>query len=115
MKYENKILSVILIITMLLSFITISTSVSASASGVIGSLFNGGSGNGSVAESLLGLVGSGITKIIGANPLIHGLIAGAFSGISTYSKLNKADIPFVITKDKVNISNNLDDYSGTTE
>jgi len=118
MKYENKIFGVILIITMLLSFLTMSAFVSAPGT----NNFTNNSGgarnllsNSGIAGNLLNFVGLGITKIIGANPIVHGLIAGAISGISTYSKLKKADVPFVITKDKVNISNKVDDYSGTTE
>jgi len=65
--------------------------------------FLGGSSNGNVLGGVLGSVTKIIDKLIGSNPIVHGLIGAAISGFSTYSKLDTT-VDFVLTKDMVNIS-----------
>lgn len=79
---------------------------------ILGNLTNtaGAINQGSSAlDSLFNLFGTGINKLIGSNPIVHGLLGGAFSGFNTYKNLNK-DIDFTVTKDKVNISEDERDY-----
>jgi hypothetical protein len=54
--------------------------------------------------------GNVLTKVFGLNPLVHGVIAGAFSAVNTFSKLSQVEIDFLFSRDKVNISEDEKDY-----
>ena len=104
MRKENKIWNVMILITIVLSMVFTSGFVSA---GPFDKVQN--QATISILDSVMGGLGKGVTKLVGASPIVHGLIGGVFSGFNTYSKLNK-EINFELTKDKVNISNDIKDY-----
>jgi hypothetical protein len=61
-------------------------------------------------EKGLGSLTGFAEKIFGLNPIVHGLLVGAFSGIKTLTTLSKLEIDFSLDRDKVNISEDLEDY-----
>jgi len=72
------------------------------------------SGNGNLLGSVFGTGAGILNKIVGLNPIVHGLIGAALSGFSTYNQLDSV-IDFKLVKDQVNISDSLDDYSDSND
>ncbi len=106
MKYENKtkFLGIILMITLMLSFISVPVAApgnddatEAVGKGLVDSLFSSGGGL--------------LTKVFGLSPVVHGILVGAFSAFKTFSSLSKVEINFALDRDKVNISNDIKDYT----
>ncbi len=99
-----KFLGIFLIMALMLSFVSMPVSANKLASEaksqagnvLIEQLFSG-------AETLL-------NKVFGLNPIVHGVLAGAFSAINTFSQLSKVEIDFALDRDKVNISTDKIDY-----
>ena len=83
------------------------------SSGLVNGII-GGSGSGNVLGGAVGSIVGVLDKIVGLNPIVHGLLGAVISGFSTYSKLD-ATVDFTLTKDQVNISDSIDDYSDSTD
>jgi len=105
MKYENKtkFLGIILMLTIMLSFVSIP--VAAADGDIAGNVGN------SLVESLFSSGGGLLTKVFGLSPVVHGILVGAFSAVKTFSNLSKVEIDFALDRDKVNISNDIKDYT----
>jgi hypothetical protein len=68
----------------------------------------------SMLESGVSFLGGTIGKLVGANPVLHGVIGGVLSGFNTYSKLNET-IKMELPADRVNISGDTDDFYGGSD
>lgn len=105
MEKENKIkfLGIFLIMALMLSFLSVPVSAN------LADTAKSQAGN-AVFDKLFAGAGTLLDKVFGLNPIVHGVLAGAFSAFNTFSKLSKVEIDFSLDRDKVNISTDKEDY-----
>ncbi len=103
MKNINKIFGIILIALFMLSFVA---PISANE------IQNAATETGKKAVVEWAIDGGQkiLTNVFGLNPIIHGALMGTISAINTFSKLSKVEIDYALDRDKVNISQEDQDY-----
>jgi len=106
MEKENKlkILGFFLIIGLMFSFLSIPVSADEIADTAVNV------GKNVIFEQLFQGAGNVLNKVFGLNPIVHGVLAGAFSAVNSFTKLSKLNIDFTLDRDQVNISEDIEDY-----
>jgi hypothetical protein len=103
-KKNIKFLGIFIIMALMLSFVSIPVSATE-----IQDAANSTAGKVIIEQVFLG-GGKLLNKVFGLNPIVHGVLAGGFSAINTFSQLSKVEIDFSLDRDQVNLSEDKEDY-----